>query len=326
MAEALHLAGLVGSTITGNNFATATVTNETQGVDTAFVAERTTGTTIWAANTAEPYEEGGGVNPLTYTITATDDATQVVTFQVTGTSGTQTIFAQVVAWGPDVILFEGFSNASLTTGLQGESGDPTFFYMDSKSLVDPSNPAFSGILSLLGGQSATLTDPAAGVAGFAGAVTAFNTACFARGTAIQTPSGQTAVEDLAEGDSVLTASGETLPIQWIGSSHIRCRRHANPARVAPVRIEKHAFGNGLPVQDLVLSPEHAVYHDGVMIPVHCLVNGATIRQLPVDFVSYYHVELPHHDVLLAEGLPAESYLDTGNRHAMTLPRAEPYAA
>jgi hypothetical protein len=32
-------------------------------------------------------------------------------------------------------------------------------------------------------------------------------------------------------------------------------------------------------------------------------------------VSYWHVELPRHDILLAEGLECESYLDTGNRGA-----------
>jgi hypothetical protein len=32
-------------------------------------------------------------------------------------------------------------------------------------------------------------------------------------------------------------------------------------------------------------------------------------------VTYYHVELAAHDVILAEGLLCESYLDTGNRAA-----------
>ena len=33
----------------------------------------------------------------------------------------------------------------------------------------------------------------------------------------------------------------------------------------------------------------------------------------MDSVTYFHVELARHAVLLAEGLPAESYLDTGDR-------------
>jgi hypothetical protein len=65
----------------------------------------------------------------------------------------------------------------------------------------------------------------------------------------------------------------------------------------------------------LLSPDHAVLVDGALIPVRYLLNGATIVQEPVDSVRYFHVELAAHDVLLAEGLPCESYLDTGNRAA-----------
>ena len=36
-------------------------------------------------------------------------------------------------------------------------------------------------------------------------------------------------------------------------------------------------------------------------------------QEPADGVTYYHHELARHGVVLAEGLPCESYLDTGNR-------------
>ena len=53
--------------------------------------------------------------------------------------------------------------------------------------------------------------------------------------------------------------------------------------------------------------------DDVLIPVKYLINGTTIRQSPVDEVRYHHVELPRHAVLLAEGMFAESYLDTGGR-------------
>jgi hypothetical protein len=45
-----------------------------------------------------------------------------------------------------------------------------------------------------------------------------------------------------------------------------------------------------------------------------LVNRSTIAQLAVDAITYYHIELPQHDVVFAEGLPAETYLETGGRH------------
>jgi hypothetical protein len=82
-----------------------------------------------------------------------------------------------------------------------------------------------------------------------------------------------------------------------------------------MRVVAGAFGDGLPHRGLFLSPDHAVFIDGVFIPIRYLVNGRTIRQEPRAAVSYWHVELERHDVLLAEGLPSESYLDTGNRCA-----------
>jgi len=66
--------------------------------------------------------------------------------------------------------------------------------------------------------------------------------------------------------------------------------------------------------DLRLSPDHALYIGEVLIPVKHLINGSTIVQVPCDEVTYYHVELPKHSVLLAEGLAAESYLDGGDPH------------
>jgi hypothetical protein len=50
-------------------------------------------------------------------------------------------------------------------------------------------------------------------------------------------------------------------------------------------------------------------------PFQYLVNGASIAQVPVAEITYWHVELPAHDVILAEGQAAETYLDIGNRGA-----------
>ncbi len=140
--------------------------------------------------------------------------------------------------------------------------------------------------------------------------------CFAAGTRIATPSGAMAVEDLAEGDLVCTLSGAVQPVTWIGQRRFDCTAYPQPGRVMPVRVARGAFGPGLPVRELVLSPEHALFLGGALVPVHCLVNGRTIRQAAVTNVTYFHLELPRHDVVLAEGLPAETYLDTGNRQSL----------
>jgi len=137
--------------------------------------------------------------------------------------------------------------------------------------------------------------------------------CFCAGTRILTVRGEAAVEDLAAGDVALTASGAERPIVWIGHRRVDCDRHPRPELVRPVRVRAGAFAEGLPARDLWLSPDHAVFIDGALVPIKYLRNGASIVEQHLARVHYFHIELAAHDVLVAEGLPAESYLDTGNR-------------
>ena len=138
--------------------------------------------------------------------------------------------------------------------------------------------------------------------------------CFAAGTRIDTPHGGVAVEDLRAGERVSLAAGGSAVVRWVGHRRVDLRRHPQPEAARPVRVRADAFGPGLPRRDLRLSPEHALLLGGVLVPVHVLVDGDAVAQETPERVTYHHVELEHHDVLLAEGLPAESYLDTGNRH------------
>lgn len=140
-------------------------------------------------------------------------------------------------------------------------------------------------------------------------------ACFTSGTQIATADGPVAVENLREGAEAVLAAGGHATIKWIGHRIVDCARHPCPADVWPVRVSQGAFAENAPSQDLILSPDHSVFIDGVLIPIRYLLNGATIRQEARETVTYWHVELNRHDVILAEGLPCESFLDTGNRGA-----------
>jgi hypothetical protein len=137
------------------------------------------------------------------------------------------------------------------------------------------------------------------------------TACYGAGTMIATPAGETAIEDLRPGDLVLTLENGARPVVWIGHQTMRCAD--DPAGLWPIRVRSGACGDGLPLRDLVLSPEHAVFASecGVLIPIHALVNGHSITQERCDQVEYWHLALGGHDVVLAEGLPAESFLAGG---------------
>lgn len=139
------------------------------------------------------------------------------------------------------------------------------------------------------------------------------TPCFLAGSRVLTPEDERAVERLRVGERVLTAEGRAAPIVWIGERRIDCRFHPAPEKVWPVRIRAGAFAAGEPRRDLLLSPDHAVFVAGVLIPVKHLVNGASIVQEEVASARYVHIELDRHDILLAERLAVESYLDTGNR-------------
>ena len=84
----------------------------------------------------------------------------------------------------------------------------------------------------------------------------------------------------------------------------------------PVRVAAHAFAENRPARDLLVSPGHSLCVDvvgEVLVMALALVNGITVTQEDVDHVTYWHVELDGHDLLLAENMPAESYLDMGNR-------------
>jgi hypothetical protein len=99
----------------------------------------------------------------------------------------------------------------------------------------------------------------------------------------------------------------------IGSRSVNCARHSAPETVRPVRISANAFAQAVPERDLWLSPDHAVFVNGMLVPVKLLINGGSITQSKLGNVVYHHVELPEHAVILAEGLTVESYLDTGER-------------
>jgi hypothetical protein len=142
--------------------------------------------------------------------------------------------------------------------------------------------------------------------------------CFAAGTRIATERGEMAIEAIRIGERVRVLLGDGLAaVIWVGQRELDCTRHSQPQKVWPVRVAAEAFGPGQPHTDLFLSPDHAVYVGEVLIPVKHLINGGSIAQMSVERVTYYHLELTQHNVLLAEGLPAESFLDTkdGSKYA-----------
>jgi hypothetical protein len=149
------------------------------------------------------------------------------------------------------------------------------------------------------------------------AVTNFGeTICFMAGTLIATPDGQAAVESLQAGDLVLGSDGRAHAVRWLGRQTVSLT-FADPMKVLPIRIRAGALGEGLPVRDLLVSPDHAILVGEVLVQAGALVNGVSIvreADVPNTF-TYYHVELDEHALVLAEGVPAETFIDNVQRRA-----------
>lgn len=147
--------------------------------------------------------------------------------------------------------------------------------------------------------------------------------CFTKGTVIATESGPTPVEALSEGDRILTRDNGPQEILWTASRRITGARMFVMPHLRPVRISTGALGIDVPDQDLLVSPDHRVLVRGpaaralfntseVLVPAVQLVNGAEIRtDLDIRHVTYYHLMLPSHQVIWANGVESESFHPAG---------------
>ena len=291
-----------------------------------------TATTLTISNVITDEQANGGIGKGTLSIgaggTVDLDATNTFTGGITITGGVLELSA-VGAAGSGLITFDApadptllFSSTTAPTNQIAGLGSGDFIGVTDKTLSDAvyngSGAGGSLVLDFAGGGNVTLSILGSysqddfSIVNNEVAVT-----CFLAGSAIQTPDGEVAVEQLRVGDMVMTHTSDGLrpdPVRWTGYRRIDPARHPRPGDVLPVRVRRDAFGPGLPRRDLLLSPNHAIFVDEVLIPVRYLINGDSIRQVPsAGPVSYFHIELDRHGVVFAEGLPCESYLDTGCR-------------
>ena len=228
----------------------------------------------------------------------------------------ETLYDHYVQQNPDGTAFFTGPTAELVYGgpvpLTTVKASERLYHLGNTP-SDPASQDLMGGLGLPPGQAIPISPLDLAIMKDIGApVITQGVVCFARGTRLASLDGEPRVERLAVGDHLLVSSGRSRRIAWVGRRRIDCARHPNPQAVWPVRVRAGAFGPGLPKRDLLLSPQHAVFAEGVLIPVRFLANGSTIRAEARRSIDYFHVELDRHDILLAEGLPVESYLDTGD--------------
>lgn len=139
--------------------------------------------------------------------------------------------------------------------------------------------------------------------------------CFTAGAMIETIDGPRPIEDIREGDMVLTADHGFQPVHWIDKSTA-----VGKDKFAPVRVCKGALENQ---EDLIVSQEHRMVISGwraelfygcdeVFVAAKHLVNGDTIHLAPCEEVTYFHLMFARHEVIYAEGIPTESFFVGGH--------------
>ena len=145
--------------------------------------------------------------------------------------------------------------------------------------------------------------------------------CFVAGTKIVTKTGEVAVENLKEGDLVLTRDNGFCPVRWIGSRTITARQQKADDKLRPVVFRAGSLGENMPLSDLLVSRQHRMlvadwraqllfHEDEVLTAAVNLVNNDTIFLRPAEDVTYYHFMCDVHEVVMANGCWSESFLPT----------------
>ncbi len=135
---------------------------------------------------------------------------------------------------------------------------------------------------------------------------------FARGTMITLADGrQCPIERLTAGEKVLTRDHGPQPLRWLGKATLRAQ-----GAFAPVVITAGTLGN---TGDLIVSPHHRIFlyqrqrraglqTSELLVQAKHLVDDETVFQRPGGFVDYYSLVFDKHEIIYAEGVPAESLM------------------
>ena len=137
---------------------------------------------------------------------------------------------------------------------------------------------------------------------------------FAQGTLITLPSGKAVeIETLTPGSMVLTRDHGPQPIRWVGRATLRA-----VGAFAPVVIPAGSMGNA---GDLVVSQHHRMFlyqrkrlpglaTSELLVQAKHLVDDEAIFIREGGMVDYFSLIFDAHEIIYAEGIPAESLMVT----------------
>ncbi|WP_412552431.1 Hint domain-containing protein [Shimia sp. MIT1388] len=142
--------------------------------------------------------------------------------------------------------------------------------------------------------------------------------CFTPGTRILTPMGEVAVENLREGDQVVTRDNGLQTIRWAGRKHVSGRDLMVRPELRPILIKQGALGPNQPERDMMVSPSHRMLlvseqaellfeEREVLVAAKHLTHLDGVEQIDVVGVDYIHFLCDNHEVVLADGAWSESF-------------------
>ena len=220
----------------------------------------------------------GGIGQDTYQLTLADSGDIVQDFDLTPLNGQTTDQLDV---------------SELTT----QQGAP----IRAWDVVVSDDGNGNAVLNFPGGESIVLQGVSPAMASSAGTMHAMGVPCVASGTLIDTTTGPRPVEDLRQGDLVLTCDHQVLPILWTAQCHLDANALDRRPQDRPVHIAPLTTGN---LRALCLSPQHAVaLGDAPLIRARHLVGlvpGVRIAK-GARQITNNHLLLPRHALLRAEG-------------------------
>jgi len=142
--------------------------------------------------------------------------------------------------------------------------------------------------------------------------------CFTPGTTIATPRGERLVEELREGDRIITRDNGIQEIRWVGKKLIGGKALVQNPHLKPVLIKAGSLGNGLPERDMLVSPNHRMLVANDMTQLYFeerevlaaakhLVGSEGIHEVDVMQTTYIHFMFDRHEVVLSNGAWTESF-------------------
>jgi hypothetical protein len=122
---------------------------------------------------------------------------------------------------------------------------------------------------------------------------------------------QSPIEALQPGDRVLTRDHGPQPVRWLGTATLRAI-----GAFAPIIITAGTLGNA---GDLIVSPHHRIFlyqrqrkaglnTSELLVQAKHLVDDERVFQREGGFVDYFSIVFDHHEIIYAEGVPAESLM------------------